>query len=522
MEISISQLTVQDFESVDELMKRNSATLGFLPEEAILDHIDKGGVFGAKTGGGQLIGYLLYATYPNRFRIVHLCVSDDYRGQGIAKRLVDKLKTTVTTQKVIKLHCRRDFLAHKMWPKLGFIPLGEKPGRSVAGSTLILWCLTLAPDDQLNLFQTRTSDKSLDVVVDAQIFFDWKEEDNDKSRPSKALLSDFLIDSVQLYITDELLNEIDRNDDPRKREQSRQYAFTFQQARHDLQLVGCFEESLTTILPNQTQSQQSDIRQLAKTAASDIDTFVTRDKFLLRKSEEIFNLTNLRLLSPTELILQLHEISNKQSYTSTPISGVSLIWIRLTAEDLSDSLFTCFLEKGEKKQNFRVRLESFISNPSCYNCELLKSGDEIIMIRVLSKNVDDMVNSTLTIHLGRVAKNTASLSFSELESYFTADTIYKTVREGCSMVKFEENSVPHSGFLKHFIEKGFMPHNGGHVRFCLPFCRSRKDVLSEIGRQIPELVSFYEKKSSQDDRSACTNSLVRKWRSRCGYSYFST
>ena len=48
-------------------------------------------------------------------------------------------------------------------------------------------------------------------IIDAQIFFDFYEIDSDKSRPSKALLSDFLVDSLNICITDELFNEIDRH-----------------------------------------------------------------------------------------------------------------------------------------------------------------------------------------------------------------------------------------------------------------------------------------------------------------------
>ena len=133
MSITISKLTSADLDAVDELMKHYSKTLGFLPKPALLDYCKKEGVLGAKTSGGQLIGYLLYGNYPDYFRIAQLCVSEDIRNQGIARQLVDALKATITTQKIIELSCRRDFPAHEMWPKLGFVPLSEKPGRSAAG-----------------------------------------------------------------------------------------------------------------------------------------------------------------------------------------------------------------------------------------------------------------------------------------------------------------------------------------------------------------------------------------------------
>ena len=81
-------------------------------------------------------------------------VLDEYRGQGIAKQLVNKLKDLASTQKVIKLHCRRDFPANSLWPRLNFVAYGDRPSRSL-GRELTIWHLILAPDDQLELFQAK-------------------------------------------------------------------------------------------------------------------------------------------------------------------------------------------------------------------------------------------------------------------------------------------------------------------------------------------------------------------------------
>ncbi len=114
MNITISKLTSTDLDAVDNLMKHDSKTLGFLPRQALLDYFKEEGVLGAKTIDGQLIGYLLYAAYSDYFRIAHLCVSEKFRGQGIARRFVNELREAITTQKTIRLRCRRDFPAHKM------------------------------------------------------------------------------------------------------------------------------------------------------------------------------------------------------------------------------------------------------------------------------------------------------------------------------------------------------------------------------------------------------------------------
>ena len=87
MKVTIEQLTPTDLDAVDELMKRYRRTLGFLPKGALQSYLEqeKGGVLGAKTDAGPLVGYLLYSANSSYFRITHLCVLEEYRGQGIAK-----------------------------------------------------------------------------------------------------------------------------------------------------------------------------------------------------------------------------------------------------------------------------------------------------------------------------------------------------------------------------------------------------------------------------------------------------
>ena len=496
MSVIISKLTPDDLASVDELMKCNSRTLGFLPREALLDYLKKEEVLGAKTRDDQLVGYLLYAAYPSYFRITQLCVSEDFRKQGLAKRFVDELKKSATTQKIIRLRCRRDFPAHKMWPELGFVPLDEKPGRSAAGHLLTHWYLTLAPDDQLSLFQAKTSEETLDVVIDAQVFFDFHEPDNDKTKPSKALFHDFSIDSLKLWITDELFVEIGRGKDLNQRRIARQRAREFPEIEHNLKLTEHFEEVLRTLLPDNNQNQESDIRHLAKTAASDVDIFVTRDQALLKKAKKISNLTNIRVLSPTDLIIKLHELSEKQSYVLNRVSGSELGWRRLTSKDFASFPFTSFLDHQERKGKFRENLELLLANPTDNECELLRSGDDIVAIRVLAKDSNDVLN----VPLARVAHSSDRPLFGR---FLIADTISKSVENKLDMVKFDASAIT-SSLIPDLLDMGFIKCNSSFIRFCFARFLSRKEVLSEISRLCPESVNKYQDMSDVELERCCS------------------
>ena len=378
-------------------MKRNSRTLGFLPREALHYYFEKGGVIGKISDDGKVAGYLLHAEYENRFRIMQLCVVEDFRHTGIAKELVGALKERVTTQKFITLRCRRDFPAHKMWPRLGFFALTEKEGRSRAGHILVQWCFTLSKDDQLDLFQEKTHSDALDIVIDAQILFNL-DEPTDVMTPSQALYENYSEDSFFLQITEETYNEIDRNENQERRRDSRNIANHFPKVEYDRDLIEDFKQALKSVLSGRTESDISDIRQLAITASSETNIFVTEDQSLLQKADAISRLTGLQVLSPTQLIIQ-YETRQNRSYRQHSVIGNNLSWDKIFSTDLSTFQYERFLMHGERKGKLRERWEHFLSMSNQFECRLLRSRDDILAIRVIENGPNGCV-----MHLGRVAQ----------------------------------------------------------------------------------------------------------------------
>ena len=494
--MQISRLTIDDLRPVDALMKRNSSTLGFLPRKALCEYLRAGGAFGARTDNDQLVGYVLFAAYPDYFRIAQLCVADEYRRKSIAGRLVNKLVKSATTQKVMRLHCRRDFEAHKIWPRLGFVPLDEKPGRSAAGTILTFFCRALAKDSQLEIFQARTSNDSLDIVIDAQVFFEFLEPESEKTEPSKALLSDFLIDAINLWVTEELFVEIDRQQDQVVRTKSRQRAHEFPKIEYDPQLFEHFNHILREILPSNTRSQVSDIRHLARTASSDVSVFVTKDRNLLRNAAKIAEQTKLRVLSPVDLVIQLHELSEKHSYRPNRISGSNLEWSRLTSSDLASFRFTLFLNHGEKLGHFRTQLESFLAHPDHYECELLRSHDEIFALRILAESSSGVLSSPF----GRVANSANQALFG---CFMVADTIQKAVQKNVSMVRFGTAYLA-SPLVSDLMRMGFMASGDGFVRFCFPRSLTRTELTSQISNMDSRCLAELEDKSDLELERHCS------------------
>ena len=497
LKVEYSKLLPADISAVDDLMKRNSQTLGFLPTEALNDYLHKGRVLGAKSEGDKLIAYLLYAPRQSSFHIFQLCVSQESKGQGIARKLLEELKGAATTQSAITLNCRRDFAAHQMWPRLGFVPIGEKPGRSAAQLPLTMWHLTLKPTTQMKmeLFKAEASDETIDAIIDAQVFYDLCSPEEGESERSNALLSDFLVNSLNLWTTDELLNEIDRNEDSEQRRIHRSRLQQFPHVTHSPQLADDFYGRLKEILPDRTESQVSDIRQLAKAAASDVSIFVTRDQPLQGKAREIANLTNLRVLSPTKLIIELHELLDGQSYTPDRVSGLRLGWHRITASEHASLALDTFLNQGEKQRELKRNLDRHLERPNDYECELLKSEDEDVSIRITPIRSGEAAN----IPLARVAHAADRVLFGR---FLIADTIAEAVAKNQDMVTFDMSGLTAS-LIPDLIDMGFARHEDTFVKFCFSRCLSRAEVLQEIATLSPGLETEYRDVSDLELEKRC-------------------
>ena len=460
-------------------MKSNSATLGFLPYEALEDYHHRGGLLGAKTADNKLIGYLLYSIHHSYFRIAHLCVCEEYRGEKIAKRLIQHLRNKATTQSLVKLRCRRDYAANAMRPALGFIPIDEKPGRSSAGHHLTLWCLTLAQNQQLELFQALTLNENLNAVIDAQVFFDFYEPKSDKAIPSKSLLSDFLVDALNLWTTDELLVEIDRQRDPHQRQESRKQAHAFPRINHDPVSADNYEAILRKQLPTNTRSQVSDIRHLAKTAASASKIFVTRDHNILKRSNDIRDLIDVRVLSPTALIVGFYEFSNERLSKYHRISGLNLSWRPFAARDLEQFPVSTFVEPGQRHGPFTERLHTFLSRPDRHECSLLELEGNVVAFRILTFTD----HNCIICHLVGVAR----MADQALIGHFVAsDTIARAIATNMEKIQVHLDASS-LRLLPALHDIGFLKYHDAFVRLTFPRTLERRVVLDRASLAIPEI-----------------------------------
>lgn len=495
MSFVITKLTEDDLQSIDELSRRYRNTVGFFTMETFRDYLIKGGVIGARTDQGQLVGYLLFAENPDRFRIAQLCVLDSFRGQGLARKLFEALKARASTQKLIKLRCRRDFSANEMWPKLGFIPFDEKPGRSAEGHLLTSWIYRLAQDDELGLWKARNSEESTDIVIDAQIFYDFDAPETPNSLISKGLLHDSLIDTLNIWITDELFAEIDRQPCNLTRRRSREKAHGMARLISINDQVEQYKNALKGILPYKTPSEQSDVHHLAKTAASSVKTFATKDEKLLKKAQEIKTLIGVSVIHPAKIITSLHELSDKHTYSPDRVCGLNLFWSRMKDEDCAELSNNSFQEHGETKGKLIEIIRSYLVYPNKYHCDILKSQSRIVAIRVYE--VTD--HAKLVVHLTRVFALADTKLFCD---FIIADILSRSVESKCQIVEFSSRAAV--VYLRpSLIEMGFMSVGDAWARLTVVFSAPRDQIQDNISKFSTDLETQYRNMSDHDFERSC-------------------
>ncbi|MFM6399919.1 GNAT family N-acetyltransferase, partial [Planktothrix sp.] len=157
----------------------------------------------------ECIGYLLYKTKERdnkRIRLIHLCISENWRKKGIPEQLVNHLKKITDTDKQyegIGLTCRRDFNLDHFWQKLGFLPQFDKEAKT-KGKENTYWWFDYGHPNLLSMLNVSNRESKLSVVIDAPIFFEIAEEqDNPENKDSKSLMSDWLEPELDLCLVDE-------------------------------------------------------------------------------------------------------------------------------------------------------------------------------------------------------------------------------------------------------------------------------------------------------------------------------
>ncbi len=458
--------------AVKALWSANRATLGFFPEGAFDDYAARKQILIILGTDGNCIGYLLYRISRMRIVIVHLCVAPSFRGIGVARALVDSLKSLTHQLIGIGLYCRRDYGANSIWPRLGFIATNDKIGRGKLGNYLTYWWFDHGHPSLRTLIQDFSIQQKLAVAIDANVFFSLKGEESSESLECKALEAGWIQESVSLCLTSEIFNEIDRNPDHKERQRRRSHAkkFTIILGK-DFQSI---EAQLHHLFPVVTRpSAESDLRQLAHTISGGLSFFITMDGKLLEMSSQLYDHFGVSVMRPCDLITHLDEITRRADYQPVRMAA-SQISIKLvkTSDDPGLIIFQRSME-AERKGVFLRRLRGCLANPqnnTTFTIESAKCGS-LSLIAVHRESEQE-----LTVPLFRVAQGTLA---STVARYLILKLILDAATENRKRLIVDDPYISPE-IITGLEENGFFGADGRWMKISLVSVQTLAQLADEL------------------------------------------
>ena len=360
------------YHAVKKLGRKYAATLGFMPSGGFDDYAARRNIITASEDG-RLQGYLMYREV-NRFSrvtIVHLAVDDTFRGKGVSTALIDALKKRFKDTGIagISLSCRKDFeKPSEVWERNEFIAKWSRRSRSIEEHYLTTWWYDFNPRTLFSMMYEESS--KVRALMDANIIMKLRDAGMDikfknaKEEP-RCLLQDWLVDETDLCYAPEVFNEINRDKNIKRAQSTRMYVSSaFTQAMFDTEKKSLISKELEVILPGKTVNSVSDRKQVASCIAAGIPYFITYDKAVIKKRDEIKAGYDVEIYTPQEFVLRIDQLLHREDYSPLLLKGVAFHTVsQQDAINLSASIDD-FLQKSdsERKLDFENTVNGCVND----------------------------------------------------------------------------------------------------------------------------------------------------------------
>ncbi len=426
-----------------------------------------------------------------------------FRGRGIARHLFDQLKSRCWDFYEIRLRCRRDFPASALWPKLGFVPVADRPAKG-KGALLTVWRYELAGLPLLRMVAEKRHTHAVRVVIDANIFFDLDEEGTGHEE-SSGLVADWLGDFVELNLTDEILTEINRRESEHERNYQRARAESFPRVPRDAAREEQILPIVRALLPVDSRpSTDSDARQLAMTIAAGVTFFVTRDGNILDVADELYEKFDFRAVSPHELILRFDELRREEEYRPKRLFlGPDVRAARPRPEDLER--MADLLHNGqpstEPRRHTLGRLRELLAAPNAVDATCIEKGDELLATFFVDRSVPG------TLRVPYLAVSPSPLGRTAARHYAEYLATIAT-SEGRQLIEIRAGGPRVEEALSDI---GFSTEGDTWVKIALPMAADAASVAAAVDRLSPRRAcrALSYRSSRAGRRTYSTRNLLR-------------
>lgn len=491
----IRQVALEDQSALRQIIAlADSArkTLGFLPPPAFHQAAEKKTLLAIYLGE-DIVGYALYGLPRQIVRLTHLCIAPEHRGLGLARQLVDTITGRHKDRFGITLRCRTDYRENSLWPQLGFVERGQKPGRSKQGYPLSIWWKDHGHPD---LFSASDTLAILKVAIDLNVFIDIEDGTNrTTAKESTALTADWLADQIELTVTSELKREIARLPEcDNKREQikglSKYWRLTVDPATANAMYQRLIEHAQTNFNIDLSidESDRSDVRHIAEAYAAGVTVFATRDDRLLQWARTALDISGIRVMRPADVILYIDELARAQAYIPSQILNTDYRLEPIRSVEESDLLSFLNTSDGERKPDYLRAIRELSAEGQKWERYILRNphGTASALI-VYGSN-----GSRLHVPMMRVANSRISETITR-QLIQLARTQARALKK--EVVSIADTWIPTSARTV-LRSEGFVPHQGSWVCFVIDVCADAQTVnkrtaqaAARVDLRLPELTA---------------------------------
>jgi len=456
-----------DVESAIEIGDLDRRTLGLLPRAAYADAAAHGTLLLARLQG-EVVGYALYGVTRRHVRLTHLCVRVEFRKRGIAKAMLNHIRTEHAGSPGIKVRCRRSYGIDEMWIKLDFTPLHEGRGRSDAPLTYY-WL----DNDHPSLLTQRSSEALFRAAFDLSVVSALAAKDLPENRDAAALTDDQVSDRLELVRTSALDKAITATPDAETRRRLLSAVFHMPRVNEPFHRR---EEVRRTVLQEMarrntaypaTQQEEFGLNHLVDAVAAGLNVFVTSDPSLIQTLGPVCQrLYGLRVMLPAEVVVRLDELVRAEIYRPAALLGTAYRTHMLGPSDVVTAAQFEQVSDGESAQQFQALLGDLVQRHRRRTCILDPSG---IQVSVYSDHIDQ---SVLRIPLLRVAPHALAASLArQLLFRLRSEARGHGVSSIAISDKFAGPTVADAA-----LEDGFQPDDGGFIALTIDVTGSADEV----------------------------------------------
>ncbi|GEP45536.1 hypothetical protein BGE01nite_48270 [Brevifollis gellanilyticus] len=220
------------------------------------------------------------------------------------------------------------------------------------------------------------------VVIDTNVFLDLSYPRREHHLKATGLTASWLDDILDLVVTPEIYNDIDRCEDDAQRKASRDLLLRYEMIRAPTAEVSELASRLAGIYPElaKTDRGRSDLKHIAYTVTAGVRFFVTRDELVLSLAPELLQSFDIQVLSPVELI-SMHDVIDRESeYQPQKLLGTKLVTSNLKASDI-ERVCDAFRDKAnEKMHQFRSGLSELLTHPRRCSVRLVEQGGDPLLL----------------------------------------------------------------------------------------------------------------------------------------------